>query len=330
MFNPKPELEAAWKWRMERGFFSEAETLRVFHGPGEGSGLLRGFSIDRFGKHFWLTRRENQDSDLSREVYLEITDFLLRKGADSVVTGIRRKGGGEPLKPPLQAKILAGQPPREKFQVSEGKAKYWIQFHEVSHPGLFLDHFPLRKWLQSRAGSWAVLNAFAYTGSLSVASALGGARHVTAIDLSRSTLRWAEENWRLNGLRPDSARWITGDVFEWFPRLKRGAELFDCVILDPPSFSRGKKGDFSTSKDLSRLHELTLDLMKPDGILITSINSSGTSTAKFAAEVRAAARSKRVRLRILGQIDLPETFPTPFESLRGDDRYLKGWILQRY
>ncbi|MCM2323416.1 MAG: class I SAM-dependent methyltransferase, partial [Oligoflexia bacterium] len=194
------------------------------------------------------------------------------------------------------------------------------------HPGLFLDHAPLRQWLRRRARDWRVLNTFAYTGSLSVAAGAGGARQVTTLDLARPAIQWAEENWRLNGFSDERARFIAGDVFEWLPRLKREGQTFDCVILDPPSFSHGKKGNFSTSKDLPRLHALALELLAPGGTLVTSINSAQVSWARFERDVAEAARERRRELEVLAQIDLPETFPTRLGAAQ--DRYLKGWILR--
>src|SRR6202041_44691 len=141
------------------------------------------------------------------------------------------------------------------------------------HPGLFLDHAPLRAWLKENSKGLNVLNTFAYTGSLSVAAGVGGAKKVTTLDLSRPTLEWARENWELNRLAEKNSDFIFGDYFEWIPRLAKKNQLFDCVILDPPSFSRGKKGGFSTTKDLRTLHELALDCVAPEGVLVTSINS---------------------------------------------------------
>ena len=170
------------------------------------------------------------------------------------------------------------------------------------------------------------MNTFAYTGSLSVAAGLGGAAHVTTLDLSKSVVGWAEENWKLNKLSSDRARFLAGDVFEWLPRFKREGRKFDCVILDPPSFSRGVKGNFSTSKDLKKLHLMALEVLGGEGILISSINSANVPWARFESEVLSAARERGLGFELLQRIDLPDTFPTPFE--KPDERYLKGWILR--
>jgi 23S rRNA (cytosine1962-C5)-methyltransferase len=321
------DLERAWRWREERGVFAETQAVRIFHGAGEGQGPRKSWAIDRFGDHYWITHWEgggatapSGSSSLDRKTLEGLVEFVVKKSACSAVA-LGRPEQGVPAHP----EVLHGQPPEGRFEVTERGSKYLIQLRDTRHPGLFLDHAPLRSWLRARSRGWRVLNTFSYTGSLSVAAGLGGATHVTTLDLSKPTIQWAEENWKANGLTSDS-RFVFGDVFEWLPRFKRESQRFDCVILDPPSFSRGKKGTFSTSKDLPRLHALALDLVSDDGVLVTSINSANVAWTRYEADVMAAAREKNVELEVLWRVDQPETFPTPLGN--ADARYLKGWALR--
>ncbi len=314
-------FEKAWNWRESRGYFEGGDALRVFHGPGEGMDATGSLAIDRFGSHYWITKwagGARADSRLDSA----IEKFLREKGANSAVILERPEKGV-----PEQPRVLFGNVPPDRFAVSEGPTRFWIQLQDSRHPGLFLDHLPLRQWLNQRARNLRVLNTFAYTGSLSVAAAFGGAAQVTTLDLSNPTVRWAEENFKLNGLPVEGARFIAGDVFEWLPRLKRQGEKYDCVILDPPSFSRGQKKNFSTAKDLVFLHELALDLLNEGGYLVTSINSATLSATRFEGDVMAAAKSRKARLQTLMQLQQPETFP----SIPGDpeSRYLKGFIFRK-
>ena len=310
------ELQAAWKKREGRG-----ETLRVFHGPGEGSGDLEQIAIDRFGDGYWVTEWESARGrgGWSPEVAAAVVQFLKDHGARHAVV-LRRPEKGVPS---LPERILGEGP--ERFEAREGKCRFWIRLEGTRHPGLFLDHAPLRRKLEAGFGGARVLNTFAYTGSLSIAAGLGGAEHVTTLDLSKPTIRWAEENWALNELDASRARFIFGDVFEWLPRLKRDGKSYDCVILDPPSFSRGDKGTFSTSKDLEKLHRLALALLAPGGTLVTSINSANVTREKYRRDVDAAAKAEGRKLETLFEIGLPETFPAKAGSLGSD---LKGWALR--
>lgn len=312
------ELSRAWAAREASGVFEQTQAVRVFHGPGEGTGPRRSWAIDRFGDHYWLTQWEGPEaaSASPREAFVA---FLRTQDAKSVVS----LGRPERAVPALP-EVVFGTPPEGRFTVDERGAKFAIQLVDARHPGLFLDHAPLRQWLTAHASGWRVLNTFAYTGSLSVAAALGGAAHVTTLDLSKPTVQWAEENWRLNGLPPEQARFLFGDVFEWLPRLGREGRRYECVILDPPSFSRGKKGTFSTAKDLPRLHALALDRVEDGGVLVTSINSANISWRRFRADVDEAARQAGVRLEVLWQVQMPESFPVS----SAEQRYLKGWAFR--
>lgn len=327
-------LERAWRFREQRGILKESNAVRIFHGPGEGQGPLGFIAIDRFvdsfvggwsneeNAHYWLTEWEGKEAaQVSDTVRTEIIEFLRSKGALSVVGLSRPEQGVAPV-----SQVLWGEAP-QRIRVREAwGGQFWIQLTETRHPGLFLDHEPLRQWLHARMKNLRVLNTFAYTGSLSVAAALGGAPHVTTLDLSKPSLEWAKENFTLNRLPIESHRWIFGDVFEWLPRLKREKQTFDCVILDPPSFSRSKKKQFSTGKDLLELHALAMDLLNPEGFLITSINSANIPSKKFETDVLNAARTKKMNFRVCSPIHLPETFPTPLGAT--ELQYLKGWILK--
>jgi 23S rRNA (cytosine1962-C5)-methyltransferase len=317
------DLEVAWDWRDRLGVFKKTQVVRVFHGTGEGKGHFQSFAVDRFGDHYWVTRWENQDLRTDdKKVLDQMIEFYQSKKAISIVGLSRPEKGVAP-----ESQVFWGKPPSNRFAVSESELKLWVQLENTRHPGIFLDHEPLRVWLRENMRGLRVLNTFAYTGSLSVAAGVGQASHVTTLDLSKATIQWARENVLLNGLSESAHRFISGDVFEWLPRLKREKEKYDCMILDPPSFSHGKAGRFSTSKDLEKLHSLAMDLIAEGGFLITSINSANVSVKKYEADIVAAARAKKMEFSVLRQIDLPMTFPTPLSQ--SSERYLKGWILRR-
>lgn len=317
------DLENSWLLREEKGAIRSRIPVRVFYGPGEGRGDFQYFAIDRFEDHYWVTEWESQLSQgRTQKVLEQVIAFLKTKGARSVVGLARPERGVAP-----ESQVYYGVPPVGRFVVVENGCRFWIQLEKTRHPGLFLDHEPLRRWLLESMNGLSVLNTFAYTGSLSVAATRGGAKHVTTLDLSKATIQWAKENSLLNEFPQDSQRFISGDVFEWLPRLKREGQKYDCLILDPPSFSHGKQGRFSTAKDLEKLHGLAMDLLTDRGYLVTSINSANVSWNKFETDLLAAAKSRKMEFLVLKQIDLPESFPTRFGV--SSERYLKGWVLRR-
>ncbi len=313
------QLLEAWQLRERLIAFQGNEAVRVFHGPGEGSGELAGIAIERFGAHAWVTEWEGKGREASQATRKAVAHFLVGRGLKSGVW-LGRPRQGVPAVP----EPFFGEVPDQEFTVSEEGLKFGIRLREVRHPGLFLDHLPLRRWLRTALRGQRVLNTFAYTGSLSVAAGAAGAASVTTLDLSKPTVRWAESNWALNGFQGVESRFIFGDVFEWLPRLKREGQQYDCVISDPPSFSRGNKGSFSTAKDLGKLHELLFDVLAPGGILVSSINSAQVPYEKMEAQIVGAARAKSLELQVLSRIDLPPTFPT--RAGDPEARYLKGLV----
>ncbi|MGE3975061.1 MAG: class I SAM-dependent rRNA methyltransferase [Bdellovibrionales bacterium] len=321
-------LEHAWNWRQEAQLVSSA--YRLFHGPGEAKGSLSQIIIESFTDqktHYWIT---DFSLPTDQNFLSEVTEFLKQKGAESVTLLSRSQPGQAPAPP----SALFGSPP-EEIHVQENDMTFAIRFQSARHPGLFLDHAPLRQWLKLNTPRGArVLNTFCYTGSLSIAAKYGGAESVLNLDLSPSYLRWSQKNWELNSFSNSQLKCMAEDTLQYLPRLAKQEEKFDVVILDPPSFARNKKSTFSTKKDLPLLHKMALDVLAPGGLLITSINSESVSKDHYLKQVREAFREKNRKFSILKEIEQPQTFATPnlqaHSSLEEIHRlrYLKGWILK--
>jgi len=313
-------LERAVLYRKSLGCSDETEAIRIFYGPGETNHTeLKHLAIDRYLNHFWITAWKAIPETVVKQVVnalksnftdLESVVFMDRSVVATVADSV----------------LVSGSAPAGKFSVKEFGIPYLVQMTKIKHSGLFLDHAELRQWLLKTQNEKTVLNLFSYTGSLSVASGKAGAKKVTTLDLSKPTIEWAKENWNHAGLPLDHGDFIFGDVFEWLPKFKKRSEQFDTILCDPPSFSRSKNGVFSTNKDSSKLHELVFPLLKPGGVLVTSINSENYPESNFLKDIQKAAESCRVSIRVLKRIDLPETFPTGVDL---KERYLKGFYLLR-
>lgn len=87
-----------------------------------------------------------------------------------------------------------------------------------------------------------VLNLFGYTGLATLAAAKAGA-NVTHVDASKKAITWARENQSLSGLSASPIRWIVDDALKYVDREIRRGSLYDGIILDPPKFGRGPKGE---------------------------------------------------------------------------------------
>ena len=159
------------------------------------------------------------------------------------------------------------------FVVNEPPFKFWVNLERYLDTGLFLDHRPLRQHLKDNCQGKSVLNLFCYTGSLSVAAAIGGGK-VTSVDMSATYLDWAIENFKLNNLNPKDHIFFQADVLKDLLVRKEQNQKFDIIILDPPSFSNSKRMD--EDLDIERDHPLLIrdcmNLLNDDGTLFFSTN----------------------------------------------------------
>ncbi|NRA62564.1 MAG: bifunctional 23S rRNA (guanine(2069)-N(7))-methyltransferase RlmK/23S rRNA (guanine(2445)-N(2))-methyltransferase RlmL, partial [Psychrobium sp.] len=107
---------------------------------------------------------------------------------------------------------------KSKFVVKEYNAKFLINTSDYLDHGLFLDHRMTRRHLGSMSKDIDFLNLFCYTGSASVHAALGGAASTTSVDMSKTYLDWAKENFRVNGLAGTNHHFIQMDCLTWLAR----------------------------------------------------------------------------------------------------------------
>lgn len=115
-----------------------------------------------------------------------------------------------------------------------------------------------------------VLNLFAYTGGASVVAALAGAE-VCHVDASKSSTYKAKDNAAASGLQPDAIRWIVDDVTKFMQREVRRGAKYDIIIMDPPVFGRGPKGEIWRLEDnVGQVVKLASQLFseKPLGFLL--------------------------------------------------------------
>jgi 23S rRNA (cytosine1962-C5)-methyltransferase len=132
--------------------------------------------------------------------------------------------------------------------------KMRIQPTDFGHIGIFPEQRPLWKKIRELSSNARVLNLFAYSGGSSIAAAQGGAS-VCHLDASKGMVDWAHGNASLNGL--SSIRWIIDDVSKFLKREERRGSQYDGIILDPPSFGRGTKGEvFKIEEDIIPLLSL--------------------------------------------------------------------------
>ncbi len=169
----------------------------------------------------------------------------------------------------------SGDAPGSRFEVQEAGMHFEVDLATYLDTGLFLDHRPMRRLVRERAEGARVLNLFCYTGSITVAAAMGGARATTSVDLSRTYLQWTHRNLMLNDLAGPRHDLVQADAVAWLQSDDRQREpRYDLAILDPPSFSNSKRmrGVLDVQRDHVGLCRATAGLLKPGGTLYFSTN----------------------------------------------------------
>ncbi|MCD7982585.1 MAG: class I SAM-dependent methyltransferase [Clostridiales bacterium] len=125
-----------------------------------------------------------------------------------------------------------------------------LTFHlkpfRFKHTGLFPEQAANWDWFSEKikkAGRPVrVLNLFAYTGGATLAAAAAGA-HVTHVDAAKGMVQWAKENAAASGLGDAPIRWLVDDCVKFTEREIRRGNTYDAIIMDPPSYGRGPKGE---------------------------------------------------------------------------------------
>jgi 23S rRNA (cytosine1962-C5)-methyltransferase len=163
------------------------------------------------------------------------------------------------------------------WEIEIERVKMKIAPTDFGHLGIFPEHASLWNWMQERlSAETKVLNLFAYSGGATLAALQKGAS-VCHLDASKGMVDWARENAKLNNLGAAPVRWIVDDAIKFLRREVKRQSRYDAILLDPPTFGRGSKGEvFKIERDIQPLLELCRELLsdKPR-FLIFSCHTPG-------------------------------------------------------
>lgn len=181
----------------------------------------------------------------------------------------------------------------EKWVGIENDIQYEFQLDEGLSPGLFLDQGKQRRWVyelckQNEAQS--VLNLFAYTGGFSLAAALGGAKEVVTVDLSKKYIEWSKRNFVLNGLDVSKYEFWSVDSLRFLEGSQRRGRKFDLIICDPPSFSRSGDTHFRLETAYPKLLDFAFGCLSEKGTLQFSCNLQKWNFQDFQKVMKAVAQ----------------------------------------
>lgn len=138
------------------------------------------------------------------------------------------------------------RPLPERWEIAYKNLRCYLQTTASRHVGVFPEQASHWDWIAEQVRvcgqGCRVLNLFGYTGMASLAAAAAGAQ-VTHLDASRKMINWARDNQRLSGLETRPVRWIVDDALKFAQREVRRGSRYHGIILDPPKFGRGPKGE---------------------------------------------------------------------------------------
>ena len=168
----------------------------------------------------------------------------------------------------------------EKWIVKYKDLSFYIKPTGFKHTGLFPEQAANWDWMTEKISSAGrpvkVLNLFAYTGGATCAASKAGAAEVCHVDASKGMVAWAKENAEISGLKENRIRFLVDDVFKFVEKEIRRGNRYDAVIMDPPSYGRGPKGEIWKLEDeLPKLLELTSKVLVDDPLFVL-VNSYTT------------------------------------------------------
>ncbi len=194
------------------------------------------------------------------------------------------KGGGQWEFFDLPDEWSIGYDNRENFPVSNGSLTFRLKPFSFKHTGLFPEQAVNWDWFASKIrGALSedpgrqvkVLNLFAYTGGATLSAAAAGAA-VTHVDASKGMVGWAKENAAASGLGDAPIRYLVDDCVKFVEREIRRGNKYDGIVMDPPSYGRGPKGEiWKIEESIWPFIELTSQLLS-DHALFFLINSYTT------------------------------------------------------
>lgn len=200
---------------------------------------------------------------------------------------------------------VGGENLPEQWKVRVADVLFRLNATGFGHLGVFPEQAPFWDWIrrccrhevERRSEPPTVLNLFAYTGGSTIAAAQGGAE-VTHCDASKGVVRWASENAALDGLADAPIRWIIDDALKFLRREKRRERRYDGIILDPPSFGRGPKGQVFKLEEqiVPLLDACTAVLSEEPAFVLLSAHTPGLGPLSFRVLLEdALRRSHRAR-----------------------------------
>jgi len=272
-------LKKAIDYRSTLFEIDDLNVFRIFNGIADG---IDGISIDLYNEYILIQYFKN-NVDLNKIVkVLENVISSIPFDIKGILLKNRIKVSGVAEFDVLrESKLAVGSLPSSNYHVKQNGVLASVDLINGQNTGLFLDMREVRDELSDYYGAFSsFVNFFCYTAMFSVNAIKNGVGNSLNVDLSRTVLKRAKENYILNDINVDDRDFIYGDSGDWINRFHKKKRDFDLVFYDPPTFSRNKKGNFSVTKDYAP-SLMNIAKIAPKGYVLTSINSYSVSEEEY-------------------------------------------------
>lgn len=318
-------IQYAWQYR-KTVMGEDISCCRVIFGEADG---FPGLTVDRFSD-ILVTQTLTVGMERLKSVIFPLLVEVLREDGQEIrgiyerndvairaLEGLEQDKGWYPLGESF---------PDTVTEIRENGIFYRVDVENGQKTGFFLDQKYNRRAVARLAKGTRVLDCFTHTGSFALNAALGGAEHVTAVDVSASAVEMARQNARRNGLE-DRMDFLVADVFDLLPELAaRGKKDYDFIILDPPAFTKSRKTVDSAQRGYKEINFRALKLLPRGGYLATASCSHFMPSDQFVRMLRSAALDAGVELR---QIEARQQAPDhPILWNVPETDYLKFYLFQ--
>ena len=291
-------LRYAWEYRKAVMGETDSRCCRVIFGEAD---FFPGLTVDRFGDVLVAQVLSLGVERIKHRLFPLLVDILRQDGQDIRGVYERNDVAIRELEGMEQGKgwySLPGEavPERTTADITENGITYTVDFENGQKTGFFLDQKYNRLAVARLAKGRTVLDCFTHTGSFALNAARGGAKHVTAVDVSEFAVQCAAENARRNGL-DGVMDCVAANVFDLLPQLEKQPKKYDFIILDPPAFTKSRKTVHSAMTGYKEINYRAMKLLPRGGYLATCSCSHFATEELFVKMLRSAARDAGVQLR---------------------------------
>lgn len=318
-------IQYAWNYR-KTVMGKDISCCRVIFGEADG---FPGLTVDRFSG-LLVTQTLSLGMEKLKPMLFPLLVQVLREDGQEIkgiferndvtirnLEGLEQNKGWFPLGEPY---------PDTVTEIRENGIFYRVDVENGQKTGFFLDQKYNRLAVAKLSGGRRVLDCFTHTGSFALNAAMGGAEHVTAVDVSASAIEMAKENAVRNGLE-GKMDFLVADVFDLLPKLaEKGKAPYDFIILDPPAFTKSRKTVDSAQRGYKEINLRALKLLPRGGYFATASCSHFMPSEQFVRMLRSAALDAGVELR---QIEARQQSPDhPILWNVPETDYLKFYLFQ--